>query len=169
MISPDRFLSFDFIKNQIIKFNQNEWKLLWAKNSKKGKRYQKFDVQSGDSRIKYLNNQRKLITATIMQLKFDHDYFNSYLKNLINHSKISKCYERCYGVQNPDHLLINCNHFRNQQAILIKNMKSHTQLIKALFTTTERLKHLIDFLKSTNVATRRWILGEIDQNADRFG
>ena len=90
-----------------------------------------------------------------MQLKLNHDYFNSYLKNLNNHSKISKCYERCHGVQNPDHLLINCNHFRDQQAVLIKNMKSHTQLIKALFTTTEELKHLIDFLKSTNVATRR--------------
>ena len=35
VISSDRFLSFDFIKNQIIKFNQNEWKLLWAKNLKK--------------------------------------------------------------------------------------------------------------------------------------
>ena len=134
----------------------------------KKKRYQKFDVQSENSRIKYLNNQKKLITATIMQLKFDHDYFNSYLKNLINHSKISKCYEQCYEVQNPNHLLINCNHFRNQQAILIKNMKSHTQLIKALFITTKKLKHLIDFLKSTNVVTRRWILDEIDQNADRF-
>ena len=46
VISSNRFLSFDFIKNQIIKFNQNEWKLLWTKNSKKIKRYQKFDVQS---------------------------------------------------------------------------------------------------------------------------
>ena len=35
VISPDRFLSFDFIKYQIIKFNQNEWKLLWTKNFKK--------------------------------------------------------------------------------------------------------------------------------------
>ena len=104
-----------------------------------------------------------------MQLKFGHGYFNVYLKNLTNHSKISKCYKRCHEVQSPNHLLINCSHFRNQQAILIKNMKSHTQLIKALFTTTEGLKHLIDFLKSTNVATRRWILGEIDQNADQFG
>ena len=104
-----------------------------------------------------------------MQLKFGHDYFNSYLKNLINYSKISKCHERCHGVQNPDHLLINCSHFRNQQAVLIKNMKLHTQLIKALFTTTKRLKHLIDFLKSTNVVTRRWMLREIDQNTNQFG
>ena len=57
-----------------------------------------------------------------MQLKFDHDYFNSYLKNLTNHSKISKCYEQCHEVQNPNHLMINCNHFRDQQAVLIKNM-----------------------------------------------
>ena len=154
MISSDRFLSFDFIKNQIIKFNQNEWKLLWIKNSKK-KRYQKFDVQSKNSKIKYLNNQKKLITATIMQLKFGHDYFNSYLKNLINHNKINKCYKRCHKMQNPDYLLINCNHFRNQQAVLIKNMKSYTQLIKALFITTKKLKHLINFLKLTNVITRR--------------
>ena len=39
VISSNRFLSFDFIKNQIIKFNQNEWKMLWIKNSKKRKRY----------------------------------------------------------------------------------------------------------------------------------
>ena len=103
-----------------------------------------------------------------MQLKFGHGYFNSYLKNLINYSKISKCYERCHEVQNSNHLLINCSHFRNQQVVLIKNMKSHTQLIKALFTITKELKHLIDFLKSTNVATRRWILNEINQNADQF-
>ena len=90
-----------------------------------------------------------------MQLKFDHNYFNSYLKNLIYHRKISKCYKRCHEMQNSNHLLINCSHFRNQQIVLIKNMKSHTQLIKALFTTTEELKHLIDFLKSTNVVTRR--------------
>ena len=168
MISSNRFLLFDFIKNQIIKFNQNEWKLLWTKNSKKKKRYQKFDVQLRNSKIKYLNNQKKLITATVMQLKFGHDYFNSYLKNLTNHSKISKCYERCHEVQNPDHLLINCSHFRNQQAILIKNMKSYTQSIKALFTTTKKLKHLINFLKSTNVATRPWMLKKIDQNTNQF-
>ena len=90
-----------------------------------------------------------------MQLKFDHDYFNLYLKNLINYSKINKCYERCHEVQSSNHLLINCNYFRNQQAVLIKNIKSHTQLIKALFTTTKKLKHLIDFLKSINVITRR--------------
>ena len=97
-----------------------------AVNSKfKKKRYQKFDNQSKDSKVKYLNNQKKLITATIMQLKFDHDYFNSYLKNLINYNKISKCYERCHEMQNSDHLLINCNYFRNQQVVLIKNIKSH--------------------------------------------
>ena len=90
-----------------------------------------------------------------MQLKFGHDYFNSYLKNLINHNKISKYYEQCHEMQNPNHLLIDCNYFRDQQTVLIKNMKSHIQLIKALFTTTEKLKHLIDFLKSTNVVTKR--------------
>ena len=89
--------------------------------------------------------KKKLITATIMQLKFGHDDFNSYLKNLTNYSKISKCYKQCHGVQNPNHLLINCNYFWNQQAVLIKNMKSYTQLIKALFTTTKKLKHLINF------------------------
>ena len=47
-------------------------------------------------------------------------------------------------------------------------MKSHIQLIKALFIITKKLKHLIDFLKSTNVITRREILNEINQNADQF-
>ena len=44
VISSNQFLSFDFIKNQIIKFNQNDWKLLWNKNPKKRKSYQKFDI-----------------------------------------------------------------------------------------------------------------------------
>ena len=57
---------------------------------------------------------------------------------------------------------------RDQQSVLIKNMKSHSysQLIKALFTTMKGLKHLIDFLQSINVATRQWILNEVNQNAD---
>ena len=54
VINSNRFLSFDFIKNQIIKLNQNEWKLLWTKNSKKGKRYQKFDT-----RTRQYSGQRK--------------------------------------------------------------------------------------------------------------
>ena len=96
-----------------------------------------------------------MITATIMQLKFGHDYFNLYLKNLINQNKINKYYERCHEMQNSNHLLINCSHFQDQQVVLIKNMKSHTQLIKALFIITKKLKHLNNFLKSTNVVMRQ--------------
>ena len=125
-------------------------------------------MQSKNSKIKYLNNQKKLIIATIMQLKFDHDYFNSYLKNLTNHSKISKYYKRCHEMQNSDHLLINCSYFRDQQAVLIKNIKSHTQLIKALSIITKKLKQLNDFLKLTNVVTGQWILREINQNTNQF-
>ena len=105
-----------------------------------------------------------------MQLKFGHGYFNSYLKNLTNHNTSNKCYERCNKVQNSEHLLLNCNYFWNQQSVLIKNMKlqSQSQLIKALFTTIKKLKHLIEFLKSTNMATRKWILEKIDKNNDQF-
>ena len=101
-----------------------------------------------------------------MQLKFGHDYLNSYLKNLTNYSKISKCYRECHKVQNLNHLSINCSHFQNQQTALIKNMKLYTQLIKTFYITTKKLKHLITFLKSTNVITKQSILKEIDQNVN---
>ena len=88
-----------------------------------------FNTQSENAKIKMLNKHEKLLTATIMQLKFGHDYFKSYLKNLINDIASNKCYERCHDIQNSEHLIINCHHFRDQQLVLIKKMKSQSRSI----------------------------------------
>ena len=82
----------------------------------------------------------------------------------------NKYYGQCHSIQNPEHLIINCHHFWDQQLGLIKKMKSQPKSIicKTLFTTNDGLKHLVDFLKLTNIATRKWSLGEIN-SSDDFG
>ena len=108
-------------------------------------------MQSGDSKIKFLNKHEKILTATIMQLKFEHDYFKSYLSRLTNSS--NKYHGRCYQIQNPKHLLTDCSHFRDQQSVLIKKMKSTITSIdmKSLFNTSEGLNNLIEYLKSKKI------------------
>ena len=113
-------------------------------------------MQLRDSKIKLLNKHEKILSATIMQLKFEHDYFKLYLSRLTNSS--NKCYEKCYQIQNPKHLLIDCSHFRNQQSMLIKKMKSTFIDMKSLFNTNEELNNLIEYLKSTKLAIRKWML-----------
>ena len=113
-------------------------------------------MQPENSKIKLLNKHEKILTATIMQLKFEHDYFKSYLSRLTNSS--NKCHERCYQTQNPKYLLTNCSHFRNQQSMLIKKMKSTSIDMRSLVNTNKKLNNLIEYLKSTKLTTRKWIL-----------
>ena len=112
-------------------------------------------MQSKNSKIKMLNKHEKILFATIMQLKFKHDYFKSYLFWLTNSS--NKCYRRYYQTKNFKHLLTDHSHFRNQQSMLIKKIKSTSMFIdmKSLFNTNKKLNNLIEYLKTTKLIIKK--------------
>ena len=76
-------ITFDYVKDQINQNMLTTWTNQWQQCKSKGKYYEKFEMKPGISRFYYLsNNCSKLIFATIMQLKFGHGYFRSYLHRL---------------------------------------------------------------------------------------
>ena len=76
-------ITFDYVKDQINQNMLTTWTNQWQQCKSKGKYYEKCEMQPGISSFYYLsNNCSKLIFATIMQLKFGHGYFRSYLHRL---------------------------------------------------------------------------------------
>ena len=118
--------------------------------------------------IYYLsNNCSKLIFATIMQLKFGHGYFRSYLHRLKDYNS-SKCSNRCNQRQTPEHLLLNCIHYFDE----IQNMKQTidtTINLNMLFNTKIGNDILIKFIVNNKIATRKWILGQLDDEIFETG
>jgi hypothetical protein len=158
IIISNQFTSFKFLKNRIIESSLNQWRSKWIRSSKKRKHSQIFDIKSEERKIKLLSNRfDKLIISTLMQMKFEHDFFKSYLVRLPKYDS-KNCNENCNETQNPKHLLTDCRHFRDVQSQLIKKMKSLLTTLKTLFDINERVKNLIEFLKFIRIATRKWVL-----------
>ena len=73
----------------------------------------------------------------------------------------SKCTGRCNERQTPEHLLMNCIHYSNE----ILNMKQNidtTITLKMLFNTRIGNNILIKFIVDNKIATRKWMLGQLD-------
>ncbi len=98
-----------------------------------------------------------------MQLKFDHEYFKSYLVRLPNY-ETKKCNESCNFNQTPKHLLLNYHHFITERSNMINQMKPQSTTLKTLFETKKSIENLRKFLIDTEIATRRWILEDSEEN-----
>jgi ribonuclease HI len=166
VIARDKFLSFKHLNAQITEHNHQRWLNLWKNNSKKDKHYEKFETKLDDSKIQFLSKKfTKHVISTIMQLKLEHDYFKSYLIRLSNYDT-KKCNENCNLTQSSKHLLLHCHHLTNDRSNLIKNMKSQNTTLKTLFETKKSLENLRIFLINTEIATRKWILSDVDEEND---
>ena len=161
-------ITFDYVKDQINQNMLTTWTNQWQQCKSKGKYYEKFEMKPGISRFYYLsNNCSKLIFATIMQLKFEHGYFRSYLHRLKDFNS-SKCSNRCNQRQTPEHLLLNCIHYFDE----IQNMKQTidtTINLNMLFNTKIGNDILIKFIVNNKIATRKWILGQLDDDIFETG
>ncbi len=156
------------MNDQITKYNRQRWLNSWKNNSKKDKHYEKFDTISKDSKIQLLSKKfTKHVISTIMQLKFEHEYFKSYLVRLSNY-ETKKCNENCNFTQTSKHLLLHCHHFINERSIMINQMKSQTITLKTLFETKKRIENLKKFLIDTEIATRKWILEDTKENENEW-
>ena len=91
-------------------------------------------MQPGKSSFYHLsNNCSKMIFGTIMQLKFGHGYFRSYLYRLKDYNS-SKCTNRCNERQTPEHQLLNCNHYFEEIQIMKQSIDTTINL-NILFNT----------------------------------
>ena len=61
--------------------------------------------------------------------------------------------------------MLDCKHYRDEQRELRQLVKdtSDRAFMQWLFTTTEGIPAALGYLKTTRVATRRWILGTAEE------
>lgn len=96
-------------------------------------------------------------------MKLGHGYFKAYLHRLPDYDT-KKCHNRCNKDQTPEHLLTACLHHKKEQSELKYQLRkvSLPYTAKVLFTTKDGIQATLGFLKKTKVATRKWLLGEVE-------
>jgi hypothetical protein len=75
-----------------------------------------------------------------------------------------RCNGNCNFIQSPEHLLLHCHHLKDERLKMINQMKPQTTTLKTLFGTKKGIENLAKFLIDTEIATRRWILGDSEEN-----
>ena len=89
-------------------------------------------------------------------MKLEHEYFKSYLSRLSDY--YSNSCSICNTKENSEHLLLHCKRYsslRNK----IKLEKQLNQLsLKILFSTKKEQDFLFEYLKQTDIATRKNLL-----------
>lgn len=107
-------------------------------------------------RFKTPTHERELASA-FYQLRIGHGYFNSYLYRS-NHATSDRC--RCSGTaaQTPRHLLLSCPITRPYRGLFINALGNSHLDVKDLFSTPRGITAVVEFLKTTKISTRRWIL-----------
>lgn len=153
-LAAESYISIAFIKRKVKESALTDWNQIWQVSEKKEKHYSQFECKP-KWRIK-TRNIKKQVWSTCTQLKLEHDYFRSYLYKLSGYD--SNICQFCNTKENSEHLLLHCRRY-NQIRSRIKQEKQLNQLsLKILFGTNSGQDFLLDFLKETNIATRKWLL-----------
>ncbi len=149
-----------FIKQQINKEIKEQWLIAWNNSIKKENQYQKHTARVNLSyrSLKKLQKINRLTFSTFIQLKMRHNYFKSYLHRLSENNS-NKCYEICKARQTSKYLLLNCKHYRTEQLQLkAKAQFKNINTILMLFIIKIERIAMLKYLKSTWIATRKWLL-----------
>src|SRR5438552_806337 len=153
-IAAESYISLAFIKKKVKESALTEWHKTWQDSKKKGKHYNQFECKP-KWKIKE-KTIKKQIWSTYIQLKLGHGYFKSYLNRLSNYN--SELCQFCNTKENPEHLLLHCERY-SQIRRKIKQEKQLNQIsLKILFSSKSGKNFLFDYLKETNIATRKWLL-----------
>jgi ribonuclease HI len=153
--TPESYISLAFIKRKIKESALNDWTEMWTESKSKGKHYSQFECKP-KWKTTAKNGIKKKNWSAYMQLKLGHGYFRSYLYRLPEYNS-ENCIE-CNTRENPEHLLLHCRRY-SQIRSKIKSEKQLQQLsLKTLFSTKLGQDFLIEYLKQTGIATRKWLL-----------
>jgi len=149
------FTSLSFLTRKAKETQKNEWAELW-RSSHNGKSYKGSPVSTLRKTVAGFSRHT---AATITQLRTGHGHFNTYLVRIPSSDVTS---ERCgcgASHQNPEHLLLRCKHFATQRKTMRRTLRKFPLRLHILLYTKAGLAALSEFLKNTNVTTRRWRLG----------
>ena len=90
-----------------------------------------------------------------------HGYFRSYTGMI---EKKSRECSRCHVTETPRHLLSKCRKYDQKRGSMSKILTNSTNMagLSLLLTIKKGLESTIEYLRNTRVATRKWILGQLD-------
>jgi hypothetical protein len=153
--SQELGLSISFLSRKVKEQILSHWSNLWSKSTH-SRHYQQFQTQP---RLKASPLRLpKQTWSTIVQLKLAHGYFRSYLVRLPDYDDDSCPYCHRYVKQTPHHLLFQCPSQSEIRQKTISQLDKGDQNLYNLFLTKQGQEQLIQFLKDSKVATRKWIL-----------
>jgi hypothetical protein len=107
-----------------------------------------------------VGTKRKL-ASTFYQLKMGHGYMKAYLAR-IGKSDSSRC--SCGAIQTADHLLLRCKWYRQERRRLKETLEEDNITLPLLLHTKKGIAATLCFLESTKVATRKWQLGQEEED-----
>jgi hypothetical protein len=157
-LALESYVSLAFIKRKIKDSALVDWKNIWQDSKTKGKHYSQFECEpKWNLTIKSVSKQ---IWSTYMQLKLGHGYFKSYLHRLPNYD--TKICQFCKTTENPEHLILHCRRYAQIRSKIKLDKKLNQLSLKILFSTKSGLDFLFEYLKKTGIATRKWLLQQIE-------
>ncbi|KAI0993691.1 hypothetical protein K3495_g14493 [Podosphaera aphanis] len=113
---------------------------------------------------------KKEICSAYYQLKLGHGYFKSYLKRI---GKTTDDMCLCGGRQTPRHLLLECRRYKKNRKKMKDSLCITRLTLPLLLHTNRGVSATLEFIKETKIATRRWYLGETEEdnfwNVDHIG
>jgi hypothetical protein len=101
-----------------------------------------------------------------MQSKFDHKYLRDFQRKLFiwrNDNTITnkKCTHNCRVIQNSKHIFLKCKNYANEITNFKKALKINFNIQTILNTKHDQIK-TIKFLQIIKVATRKWLLRQLN-------
>ena len=103
---------------------------------------------------------KRLLASTFYQLKLGHGYLNSYLAR-IGKSDNARC--SCGATQTAAHLLLSCKWYRRERKELKEMLEEDSLTLPLLLHTKKGIAATLTFLESTKLATRKWQLGQEEE------
>ena len=155
--SPESYISIAFVKRKIKESALAEWNRNWASSTKKGQHYSQFNCKpKWKPEIKA--TEKKKIQSAYIQLKIGHGFFRSYLSRLPEYNT-EKC-QTCNTKENPEHLIMHCKKYKKIRDQLKKEKNLNQLSLKILFSSKIGLEFLFEYIKKTDIATRKWLLNQ---------
>lgn len=98
---------------------------------------------------------KKSVSSAFYQLKLGHGYFKSYLKRI---GKVNDDRCICGAKQTPRHLLLQCQRYKKERAILHGCNKGSQLSLSMVLHTKIGTQAALEYIEKTGICTRKWCI-----------
>jgi ribonuclease HI len=151
--SKETDISLTYLKKSVKKALLQSW-YNYYNSAKKGAKYQNLAIQPAWKPLNLKLKTSRIIWSSYIQLKLGHGYFKSYLKRLPDYNS-DRCDCDNNSIQSPAHLLLSCSKYQAEYSKIKEKLSVSELSLKLLLTTRDGIQALFQFLKKTEIASRK--------------